>query len=135
MADNKNQISANGMKRRVSVLPDFPDLRDRIYEPSLIELKEGLKPDYDRLIIRDQLEDGACVGFALAAVINLQNRLSKAHPKGVSPRMLYEMAKFHDEWDGEVLMAQWDGGDDMTLATACGEYLLTTRPWREMAGL
>ena len=40
-----------------------------------------------------------------------------------------------DEWDGEVMMAQWDGGDDMTLATACGEHLLTTRPWREMAGL
>ncbi|GAA5141263.1 hypothetical protein [Thalassotalea piscium] len=40
-----------------------------------------------------------------------------------------------DEWGGEVMMAQWNSGDDMTLFTACGEHAITTRPWREMAGL
>lgn len=39
-----------------------------------------------------------------------------------------------DYWDGEVVMAHWDGGDNMTLATLCGEHLITTRAWREMAG-
>ncbi len=95
-------IEVDGIERRVSVIADFPDLRDRIYEPSLIELPpEYLAPTGD-LIVRNQLSDGACTGFALAAVINLQLHHEKLSSGGVSPRMLFEMAKFHDEWEGEL---------------------------------
>ncbi|MGB1264737.1 MAG: C1 family peptidase [Nereida ignava] len=93
-------LEAGGVKRRLSVLEDFPDLRDRIYAPSLLKLQHELEPDYSNLIIRNQFEDGACVGFALSAAINLLQHDSILGDAGVSPRMLFEMAKLHDEWPG-----------------------------------
>ncbi len=89
---------------QVDVIPDPPDLRDRLYEPSLLDLKSKLFPP-DGLQILDQGREGACTGFGLAAVINLLNaprRRAGANelPRSVSPRMLYQMAKLHDEWEG-----------------------------------
>src|SRR6185436_3184190 len=50
--------------------------------------------------ILDQGSEGACTGFALAAVINFLR--SDARKAGsVSPQMLYEMARRYDEWPGE----------------------------------
>ncbi len=84
-------------------------------------------PLYEDLIL-DQGKEGACTGFGLAAVINYQywfrdvvepmlaldgNKKAieafvrdaptgkKAAERLVSPRMLYQMAKLYDEWDGE----------------------------------
>ncbi len=88
--------------------PDPPDLRDRIYEPALLDLKIKLDaPDPGDSPVLDQGREGACTGFALAGVVNLLNarrRTSTALdlPQRVSPRMLYEMAKIHDEWPGET---------------------------------
>ncbi|MGH1427332.1 MAG: C1 family peptidase [Arenicella sp.] len=101
-----NKIKSAGFYRTVSVLPDFPDLRDRFYEPSLIKLSLRSFPEKKQLLIRNQKTDGACVGFALSAVINLQNNVRCNHSfcnkaESVSPRMLYEMAKFYDEWSGQ----------------------------------
>jgi hypothetical protein len=50
--------------------------------------------------ILDQGTEGACTGFALAAVINylLHQRRTM---RRVSPRMLYELARRYDEWPGE----------------------------------
>lgn len=84
-------------------------------------------PMYQDLVL-DQGESGFCTGFGLAAVINYQYwfrdqiepRLAafatsqssdisfeklqggSIAPRGlVSPRMLYQLAKLYDEWDGE----------------------------------
>ncbi len=82
--------------------PDAPDIRDRIYQPTLASLPDELVPDLSRTTILDQGKDGACTGFGLAAVVNIQRRL-KYGPKTplVSSRMFYEMARRFDEWTGE----------------------------------
>ncbi|MBF0305663.1 MAG: C1 family peptidase [Alphaproteobacteria bacterium] len=50
--------------------------------------------------ILDQGTQGACTGYGLAAVINLQ-LAERGVTKAVSPQMLYCMARKHDEWPGE----------------------------------
>ena len=53
-----------------------------------------------KIKILNQGTEGACTGFGLAAAINLLN--TKRHNTiSVSPRMLYEMARKFDEWEGE----------------------------------
>lgn len=89
-----------GAKRILNARKDTLDIRDRMYEPALIQLK----PEIDNrsgLKILDQGEEGACTGFGLAAVINLLNLHKRDLKFKASPRMLYEMAKRHDEWPGE----------------------------------
>lgn len=78
--------------------PDAPDLRDRMYEPRLFPLEKPLDylPD---LKILDQESEGSCTGFGLAAVINCLFQKRGEETK-VSSRMLYEMAKLYDEWEG-----------------------------------
>jgi Papain family cysteine protease len=97
----KNQIDAGGTTRSLTAIRDFPDLRDRFYEPPLIELPHQLRPTTGFLIL-DQGTEGSCTGFAAAAALNIlrQKQGSLAPGEGVSPRMLYEMAKLHDEWEG-----------------------------------
>lgn len=97
-------------KRRLDVLRDVPDIRDRLYEPTLRPLPSRMKPPTG-LAILDQGEEGACTGFALAATINiLLGRAAKLNGgarmavRRVSPYMLYDMARRHDEWPG-------NGGD------------------------
>lgn len=89
-----------GKKRVLNARKDTPDVRDRMYEPALIQLQ----PDIDNSSVTDVLdqgEEGACTGFGLAAVINLLNVMKRDLRFKASPRMLYEMAKKHDEWPGE----------------------------------
>ncbi|MCA9471756.1 MAG: C1 family peptidase [Nitrospirales bacterium] len=86
-------------KRVKNVEPDVPDIRDWPYQPALIPLTDAIDPP-GNLQILDQKSEGACTGFALAAAINLLNSHVNRHVR-VSPRMLYEMAKRHDEWPGE----------------------------------
>ena len=92
--------------RLLTVQPDLPDLRDRMYEPHLRQLADELPPPAPPFIL-DQGPEGACTGFALAAVINKfkQDRLGPqprlARGDGASARMLYEMARRYDEWPGE----------------------------------
>ncbi len=93
--------------RKLNVLPDAPDIRDRIYEPALLDLVLKLDaPGMHISPVRDQGREGSCTGFALASAINLMNNkrygTEEGHsPMMASPRMLYEMAKIHDEWPGE----------------------------------
>jgi hypothetical protein len=86
-------------ERIKNVQQDMPDDRDWIYQPALIQLEKSV-PIPDTLKILDQKSEGACTGFAVAAVINRLYALSN-QDIAVSPRMLYEMAKRHDEWPGE----------------------------------
>jgi hypothetical protein len=83
---------------RLTAVPDAPDLRDWIYQPALVRLKKEMDPP-DNLKVLNQGGEGSCTGFALAATINLLRQ--RSHRRGfVSARMLYEMAKKHDEWPG-----------------------------------
>lgn len=78
---------------------DVPDSRDWMYEPALIKLPPSMGPPKG-LHILDQGFEGACTGFALAGAINLLKQRGESTER-VSARMLYEMAKRHDEWPGE----------------------------------
>ncbi len=83
----------------LSASRDLPDNRDLLYEPPPVRLKANLlRPR--KLHLLDQGREGACTGFALAAVINLLNQQRGSRVR-VSPRMLYEMARKYDEWPGE----------------------------------
>jgi len=110
--------------RTLDARPDRLDLRDREYRPPLrslppqwppAELIDNILPCYthDEMIL-DQHSEGACTGFGLAAVINYLIWREAIDIKGseiicppdlkdkkVSPRMLYNMARIYDEWDGE----------------------------------
>lgn len=104
LAENGKLPKGEMAGRILSVVPDAPDLRDRIYEPTLIDLKVALEPPHGVTVL-DQGQEGACTGFGLAAVINFLNSSRRKAgadylPEEVSPRMLYEMAKLHDEWEG-----------------------------------
>jgi len=107
--------------RTLDVRPDDTDSRDYIFQPSLNLLPNLVDPRHSiGLPIRDQGAEGACVGFALAAVINTslacraagrtatgRRRVGPGAPyrlrkdQLVSERMLYEMARRYDEWEGE----------------------------------
>ncbi|MBF0327010.1 MAG: C1 family peptidase [Alphaproteobacteria bacterium] len=100
---HKQQISLTQKNilagRNLATLPDIPDIRDRYYEPALIPLKAEMAPRPGAAIL-DQGTDGACTGFGLAAVINAL-LAEQGIARQVSPWMLYEMARCHDEWPGE----------------------------------
>ena len=99
-------VTIAGQPRLLNASPDAPDLRDRIYQPTLRDLN-ARQASPNGLVPLDQGQEGACTGFALAAAVNRLNaERRKANgiaplPDRVSPRMLYEMAKLHDEWPGE----------------------------------
>ena len=109
----------------LDVRKDRLDLRDRTYRPVLKSLPESYPnvTHIDEVIkcyradkmVLDQGENGACTGYALAAVINyliwekkikanyldfLENPLV-VNTQQVSPKMLYNLARIYDEWDGE----------------------------------
>ncbi len=93
-------------ERTLNARPDTLDFRDKMYVPTLIEvpthipLREFKKY---KIPILDQGMEGACTGFGLATVANylLTRRKVIPDPTPVSPRMLYELARRHDEWPGE----------------------------------
>lgn len=97
MDERKIELTDKGYP--LNALQDVPDLRDWPFEPSLGKLSRFIRAP-SGLIILDQKREGACTGFGLAAIINLLNQ-ERRDKMRVSPRMLYEMAKRHDEWPGE----------------------------------
>lgn len=99
--------AATKLKRSMDAFPDKIDVRDWFYQPRLNALPDQLINCPNVPLVLDQGEEGACTGFALAAVINyhlVKNGKAEAaavKKDGVSPRMLYEMARRYDEWPGE----------------------------------
>ncbi|WP_287062435.1 C1 family peptidase [Mesorhizobium sp.] len=87
--------------RTLDILPDLPDVRDRIYHPRLRALSPSIYPRI-AFKVRDQGAASSCTGHALAHVIDglLHRENLLTTPKRVSARMLYEMAKRNDEWNG-----------------------------------
>lgn len=98
-----NTVTVAGKKRTLNVRRDMPDIRDRMYEPKLVQLKA--KVDNRKFVkkadVLDQKSEGSCTGHGLAAVINLLNAMPGKNGFKSSRRMLYEMAKMHDEWPGK----------------------------------
>lgn len=90
----------------VNAHADPVDFRDRMYVPALVEVSTHLPMEryLERGVpVLDQGREGACTGFALAAVAHylLRSRTSDPDTAQVSPHMLYHMARQHDEWPGE----------------------------------
>lgn len=82
------------------------DFRDRMYQPTLVEVPTHVP--MERFLahgvpVLDQGREGACTGFALATVAHylLRARVVVPDTQQVSPHMLYRMARQHDEWPGE----------------------------------
>ena len=99
---------------------DAADLRDREFQPQALSLPDVYPPQSEVTaslstytaagMILDQGQEGACTGFGLACVINYLRWLKDAGTHGgklsdkvdpVSPRMLYTLARRHDEYEGE----------------------------------
>lgn len=89
------------------VARDPLDLRDLYYEGNLKELPDWIDNRGKVPLILDQGSEGACTGFGLAAVVNfLRHNKCGAPPlrrkrDGASMRMLYNLARRYDEWEGE----------------------------------
>jgi hypothetical protein len=86
--------------------PDTIDFRDCMYVPTLVNVPtERTLGDYRKaeVEIRNQGQEGACTGFALAAVADylLHTRRPRKESGKVSAHMLYAMARRYDEWPGE----------------------------------
>jgi len=98
-----NTSAEQATGKRLDAFPDRIDLRDWFYQPALIALPDSLVscPLIKPSMILDQGQEGACTGFALAAVVNFL-RARKKQTALVSPRMLYELARRYDEWPGEA---------------------------------
>lgn len=109
------KISAT-LGRTLDARPDRLDLRDRPYLPPVATLPpscptdaqiEQYVPSYvEAGLILDQKSDGACTGFGLACVIHYLLWRRQLETRGgslerVSTRMLYQLARFYDEWPGE----------------------------------
>ncbi len=112
---SKDAVGATPRVERASkTRRDAADLRDREFMPAAATLPDQV-PD-DAVVARflpryaaakmilDQGRDGACTGFGLTCVINYLRWLKQGTPaafESVSPRMLYTLARRHDETEGE----------------------------------
>lgn len=93
-------------RRVLDARPDTADFRDRMFEPTLVEVPARVPPGRFRRLqvpVLDQGEDGACTAFGLATVAHYLLRTRRVVPDRtqVSTRMLYDMARRYDEWRGE----------------------------------
>src|SRR5690606_3513028 len=95
-----------GRQRLFDARPDTADFRDRMFEPTLVDVPT-LAP-LERFMeqgvpVLDQGDDGACTAFGLATVAHalLRRRRPETDPGIVSTRMFYDMARRYGEWEGE----------------------------------
>lgn len=140
--------------RTLDARPDRLDLRDREFTPSVVSLPEQwpndatvrrLVPRYCKSgLVLDQGAEGACTGFGLACVVNYLHwrailehgrtgNGARARPEPVSPRMLYHLARFYDEWPGE----DYDGSSCRGALKAWHKHGVCTEklwPYRDEAG-
>lgn len=97
-----NTSAEKAANKKLDAMPDRIDLRDWYYRPALISLPDAYVscPLIPRSRILDQGQEGACTGFALAAVVNFL-RTRRGLSGKISPRMMYELARRYDEWPGQ----------------------------------
>ena len=94
-------IGRSAAGHELNILPDMPDIRDRLYRPHLRALHPAIYPRI-AFSVRNQEKDSSCTGYSLAHVIDFLRfkEVSGDNPARVSSRMLYEMARCNDEWAG-----------------------------------
>ncbi|HVK55482.1 MAG TPA: C1 family peptidase [Burkholderiales bacterium] len=111
----KRNIIIDGQSLTLDARPDRLDLRDFPYRPPVENLpgqfpanpqvQQSLPAYLEAGLILDQGKEGACTGYGLAAVMNYllwaQSGMQMGRKDRVSPRMLYHLARFYDEWPGE----------------------------------
>lgn len=97
----KRSPGSISLSQKLDVLRDATDFRDRIYAPTLQSLRNEILPDRKKIELLDQGREGACTGYALAAVIRHLSGANKAAALEVDPRNLYHLARRHDRWPGE----------------------------------
>ncbi len=118
--------AANRKGRKLDAFPDKIDLRDWPYQPTLAPLPDQIVNCARVPEVLNQGQEGACTGFALAAVVNflLHNRgIDRAGDQLVSPRMFYELARRYDEWPGE----DYEGSSARGAMKAWGRHGVCTR--------
>jgi hypothetical protein len=93
------------MSFNFSARADSLDFRDRMFEPGLVDVP--IRIDLEkykklRIPVWHQGKWWACTGFALATVVHYMLRRREINPDWtvVSPAMLYQMARRHDEYPG-----------------------------------
>jgi hypothetical protein len=134
MAKGKMLASTKG--RILNARRDSIDFRDRMYEPTLVEVStfRDLK-EYRtaKVPILDQGTEGACTGFGLATVVNYLLRSRKQKPKDmeVSADMLYRLARRYDEWPGE----EYDGSSARGAMKGWNKHgVCSTDAWKSAKG-
>ncbi|MFZ6771722.1 C1 family peptidase [Undibacterium sp. SXout7W] len=106
-----NRFQFNGAALALDARPDRLDFRDRTYAPRVCNLPPSF-PEFSHFkrmlsayvkagLVLNQGSEGACTGFGLAAVINYLMWHRNPDIQQASPRMLYHLAQFYDEWAGE----------------------------------
>ena len=117
-----------------NVVPDRIDLRDRPYLPPVAVVPGPTLEPKHHLPVLNQHDTNACTGFALASVLYHLQRTAQRKPAhyGVSPFMLYSMARRYDEFPGDP---QADTGSSLRGAMkgwykhgACADALWMTEP-------
>lgn len=94
------KIRRDNLRRR-NVRPDSVDLRDWEYRPNIaIAPRDTLLPN-DPAPAKQQGQTNACVGFALATVIEYLLDRGQRPVEAMSGFMLYSMARRYDEWSDE----------------------------------
>ena len=82
-------------------LPDAPDERDFLVMPALYKVPGSVDWTKHMSRIRNQGEEGTCVGHAACAVKEFQEKRQYKKVFDFSERFAYEYAKKYDEWEGE----------------------------------
>ena len=105
-ADAAPRLKAGGQQRKLVTRADSIDFRDIMYVATLVEVpirRELALYRQAGVPILDQGQEGACTGYALAAVADylLHTRRPQSETGKVSANMLYAMARRYDEWPGE----------------------------------
>jgi hypothetical protein len=101
-------MSSNGELPIANMRPDPPDLRDRVYSPTLRPLQAAVNarpfesPEWIARV-RHQGSTSACTGFSLAALVDLlfQQAYPGAPFEPTSCFMLYYLARKYDELPGD----------------------------------
>jgi hypothetical protein len=93
------------MSFKYSARSDSLDFRDRMFQPGLVDVP--IRIDLEaykkwKIPVLHQGKSWACTGFALATVVHYMLRRREINPDWteVSPAMLFEMARRHDEYPG-----------------------------------
>ncbi|TKS53795.1 peptidase C1 [Luteimonas yindakuii] len=98
--------TARQPERLLDARPDTADFRDRMFDPTLVDVPPTMPLDRHlkrRVPVLDQGGEGACTAFALVTVAHTLLRSRRPRPLAtrLSPRMAYDMARRYDEWEGE----------------------------------